>query len=105
MITLKQAAAWCQGSVLPEYEPVCFEGMETDSRLVQPGQLFTALRAARDGHDFIGKAMASGAAAALGERQLPGVPMLVVPDSRRGLQQIAALPCQVKVGITVRIRA
>ena len=90
MITLKQAAAWCQGSVLPEYEPVCFEGMETDSRLVQPGQLFTALRAARDGHDFIGKAMASGAAAALGERQLPGVPMLVVPDSRRGLQQIAA---------------
>ena len=89
MITLKQAAAWCQGSVLPEYEPVCFEGMETDSRLVQPGQLFTALRAARDGHDFIGKAMASGAAAALGERQLPGVPMLVVPDSRRGLQQIA----------------
>ena len=90
MITLKQAAAWCQGSVLPEYERVCFEGMETDSRLVQPGQLFTALRAARDGHDFIGKAMASGAAAALGERQLPGVPMLVVPDSRRGLQQIAA---------------
>ena len=90
MITLKQAAAWCGGSVLPEYEMIAFSGAENDSRKVQPGQLFAALKAARDGHDFIGKAIEAGAAAALGERQLPGVPMIVVPDSLTGLQQIAS---------------
>ena len=90
MITLKEAAAWCKGSVLPEYENVSFEGAENDSRQIRRGQLFVALQAARDGHDFIGKAMEAGAAAALGQRQLPGVPMIVVPDSLTGLQQIAA---------------
>ena len=90
MITLKQAAAWANGAVLPEYENVAFEGAENDSRKVKPGQLFVALKAARDGHDFIGKALEAGAAAALGERQLPGVPMVVVPDSLAGLQAIAA---------------
>lgn len=89
MITLKQAAQWCGGKVLPEYENVAFLGAENDSRSILPGQLFVALRAARDGHDFIGKAMEAGAAAALGERQLPGVPMIVVPDSLTGLQKIA----------------
>ena len=89
MITLKQAAQWCGGSVLPEYESVSFFGAENDSRSICPGQLFVALRAARDGHDFIPKAMQAGAAAVLGERQLPDVPMIVVPDSLKGLQAIA----------------
>lgn len=90
MITLKQAALWCGGTVLPEYEAVAFSGAENDSRKILPGQLFVALKAARDGHDFIGKAMEAGAAAALGERQLPGVPMIVAPDSLTALQEIAA---------------
>ena len=60
MLTLKQAAAWCCGKVLPEYEAVAFQGAENDSRKIQPGQLFVALKAARDGHDFIGKAMEAG---------------------------------------------
>ena len=90
MIDLRTAAAWSGGTVLPEYESVCFEGAENDSRQVKPGELFVALKAARDGHDFIGKAMEAGAAAALGERQLPGVPMVVVPDSLAGLQAVAA---------------
>ena len=90
MLTLKQAAQWCGGTVLKEYENVAFQGAENDSRKIQAGQLFVALKAARDGHDFIGKAMEAGAAAALGERQLPGVPMLVVPDSLTALQEIAA---------------
>ena len=56
MITLKQAAAWCGGAVLPEYEHICFHGAENDSRKILPGQLFVALKAARDGHAFIGSA-------------------------------------------------
>ena len=90
MITLKQAASWAKGSVLPEYENVSFAGACNDSRTIKPGQLFVALRAARDGHDFIPGALERGAAAVLGERQLPGVPMIVVPDSLRGLMEIAA---------------
>ena len=89
MITLKQAAGWCNGTVLPEYEEVCFSGARADSRLLEPGQLFVALRGARDGHDFIPGAMEKGAAAALGERQLPGVPMIVAENSLRALGDIA----------------
>ena len=89
MITLKQAAAWCRGTVLPEYENVAFSGARADSRLIEPGQLFVALVGARDGHDFIPTAMEKGAAAALGQRQLPGVPMIVVRDSLTALGDIA----------------
>lgn len=90
MITLKQAAAWCGGTVLPEYENVEFFGACNDSRKIQPGQLFAALVAERDGHDYIPDALKNGAAAVLGQRQLPGVPMIVVPDSGRGLMELAA---------------
>ena len=90
MIKLKWAAQWCGGTVLPEYEELCFTGSNFDSRALLPGELFVALRGARDGHDFIPAALEKGAAAVLGERQLPGVPMIVAPDSLRAYQQIAA---------------
>ena len=40
-------------------------GFSIDSRTLQPGDVFVALRAERDGHDFVGDAFAAGAAAAL----------------------------------------
>jgi UDP-N-acetylmuramoyl-tripeptide--D-alanyl-D-alanine ligase len=36
-------------------------GVSTDSRSIQPGELFVAITAERDGHDFIGSAVQSGA--------------------------------------------
>ncbi len=104
MITLKQAAAFCGGAVLPQYEQIAFTGAAIDSRAVEPGQLFVALQGARDGHDFIPMAIEHGAAAALGERQLADVPMIVVPDARLALGAIARhwreqMSCRV-VGIT-----
>ena len=89
MITLKQAAAWCGGTVLPEYETIAFSGARADSRVVEAGQLFVALMGARDGHDFIPMALEKGAAAALGQRQIPGVPMIVAENSLRALGDIA----------------
>ena len=89
MITLKQAAAWCGGTVLPEYENVHFFGARADSRVIEPGQLFVALVGVRDGHDFIPAALEKGAAAVLGERQIPGVPMIVAENSLRALGDIA----------------
>lgn len=65
------------------------EGLATDSRLVAPRQLFSALRAERDGHDFAAGAVEAGAAAALVERPVEGVASIVVPDVRAALVTLA----------------
>ena len=88
-ITLKQAAAWCGGTVEAKYENVEFLGACNDTRLIQPGQLFLALKGARDGHDFIPMALEKGAAAVLCERCDGDFPAIVVPDTRIALGKIA----------------
>lgn len=71
-------------------------GIRYDSRQVAPGDLFVALRGANsDGHDYLERAIAAGAAALLVEaapaKTLPGdVPVAVAPDTRRALAPIAA---------------
>jgi UDP-N-acetylmuramoyl-tripeptide--D-alanyl-D-alanine ligase len=45
-----------------------FVGGAFDSRIVQPGEVFFALRDQRDGHDFVAAAFAHGARAAVVER-------------------------------------
>jgi UDP-N-acetylmuramoyl-tripeptide--D-alanyl-D-alanine ligase len=46
-------------------------GFSIDTRTLQPGDVFVALRAARDGHDFVPAAFAAGAAAALVSKDYP----------------------------------
>jgi UDP-N-acetylmuramoyl-tripeptide--D-alanyl-D-alanine ligase len=64
-------------------------GVSIDSRTLSPGDLFVALRAARDGHDFVAAALARGAAAAVvthrPEGVAPGAPLLLVPDVQAAL--------------------
>ena len=88
-ITLKQAAEWCGGVIDPKYADVEFLGANNDTRIIQPGQLFLALKGARDGHDFIPMAIEKGAAAVLCERCDGDYPAIVVPDTRIALGQIA----------------
>lgn len=65
-------------------------GVTVDSRDVEPGQLFVALRGERvDGHDFAAAAIAQGAIAVLAERDIDGVPCVVVPDSVEALGRLA----------------
>ena len=74
------------------------EGLEcarvgTDSRQTRPGDLFFALRGPRhDGHQFVAQAHAAGAVAAVVEYRLPEVacPQIVVADTRRALEELAA---------------
>ena len=104
VITLKQAAAWCGGTVEEKYENVEFLGANNDTRILQPGQLFIVLQGARDGHDFIPSAFARGAAAALCSRRVGDYPAIYVEDPRLALGQIAAqalknLGCRT-VGVT-----
>ncbi|HKO68125.1 MAG TPA: UDP-N-acetylmuramoyl-tripeptide--D-alanyl-D-alanine ligase [Burkholderiaceae bacterium] len=63
-----------------------FTGVSTDSRSLKEGALFVALRGERfDGHDYVARAIESGAAAALVERRVDvDAPQLIVADSKRG---------------------
>ena len=62
-------------------------GVTIDSRDVSPGDLFAALRAERDGHDFAAAAVARGASGVLGERSV-GSPAIIVDDVLRGLRRL-----------------
>ncbi len=89
LITLKQAAAWCGGTVEEKYENVTFLGAGNDTRILQPGQLFVVLQGARDGHDFIPAAMEKGAGAVLCSRKVGDYPAIYVEDPRIALGLIA----------------
>ena len=88
-ITLKQAAAWCGGTVEEKYENVEFLGANNDTRIIREGQLFIVLQGARDGHDFIPMAMEKGAAAVLCSRKVGDYPAIYVEDPRIALGRIA----------------
>ncbi len=88
--------------------PWAATGVSIDTRTIAPGDLFVALTAARDGHDFVAQALAKGAAAALVSRVPEGVapdaPLLIVPDVLKGLEDLgragrARSPAKV-VGVT-----
>ncbi|MEA5098428.1 MAG: UDP-N-acetylmuramoyl-tripeptide--D-alanyl-D-alanine ligase [Burkholderiaceae bacterium] len=87
---LSSIQAWIAGS--RRAGDAAFSGISTDSRNVQPGNLFVALRGERfDAHDFLNDVVSHGAAAVVVERIPPGlqVPALVVPDTREALGEIA----------------
>jgi UDP-N-acetylmuramoyl-tripeptide--D-alanyl-D-alanine ligase len=69
------------------------DSISIDTRSLQPGALFVALKDQRDGHDFVADALQRGAAAALVSRQLDNVPasasLLVVPDTLKALEAMA----------------
>lgn len=69
-----------------------FFGVSTDSRAIESGMLFVALRGPNhDGHDHVANAHEAGAVAALVERPLPiAIPQLVVADTRLALGRLAA---------------
>ncbi|HEY4251858.1 MAG TPA: UDP-N-acetylmuramoyl-tripeptide--D-alanyl-D-alanine ligase [Roseomonas sp.] len=71
--------------------PADATGITIDSRAVAAGDLFVALRADRDGHDFVTSALAAGAAAAMVHRDLPiASPLLRVDDTLTGLTALGA---------------
>jgi len=69
-----------------------FSSVSTDTRTLNPGALFVALRGERfDGHEYVAAARERGAAAALVERHADvEMPQVVVADSKRALGVAAA---------------
>jgi UDP-N-acetylmuramoyl-tripeptide--D-alanyl-D-alanine ligase len=93
--TLGELAACSGGRLDPAWEGVRVTGVTTDSRAIEPGNLYVALRGERhDGHAFLAQAMKAGATGALVEQD-DGVPSglanVVVPDTRRALGELARL--------------
>ena len=106
MLTLKQAAQWCDGSVAPEFANLEITGVSIDTRSIQPGELFIALQGDKfDGHIFVRQALEKGAGAVMTHKQMgPSVPAVFVDDTREALGALARgyranHKCQV-IGIT-----
>ncbi len=92
MMTLAQAHALLPGSRLVGDGSLRIARVHSDTRTLQPGDLFVALRGERfDGNDYLDAARQAGAVAAIAERGLgDAMPGLLVADALRALQQLAA---------------
>jgi UDP-N-acetylmuramoyl-tripeptide--D-alanyl-D-alanine ligase len=92
MMTLAQAQAMLPGSMLIGDGASEIKRVHSDTRTLQPGDLFVALKGERfDAHDKLAEAKAKGAVAALAQRGLAeaGLAGVQVADSERGLQDLA----------------
>ena len=94
-IGLREAAeALGQRLTLPRAlaEPATITGWCVDSRTIQPGDLFFALRGPHhDGHDHASAAAAGGAVAIVVEREVEAAcPVIRVRDTHAALQRLAA---------------
>src|SRR6187431_3065058 len=93
MMTLGQALAWVPGARLVGDAETPIVRVHTDTRSLQPGDLFVALRGERfDANDFLADARAKGAVAAIahGGLEAAGLPGLEVPDTLAALGALAA---------------
>ena len=102
MMNLQQAHSWMAQHLPLGHSPAPLATglaatriarIHTDSRSLQAGDLFVALRGERmDGHDYLPQALAQGASAALVEkgRALAGLPCVEVEDTTIALGALAA---------------
>jgi UDP-N-acetylmuramoyl-L-alanyl-D-glutamate--2,6-diaminopimelate ligase len=90
--TVRTLAGALPGARVLGSDAATISGVVYDSRLVQPGDLFAALRGADlDGHQFVLDAEQRGAAAVLVESPAStALPQIQVEDSRAALAAIAA---------------
>lgn len=108
-LTLENIADCCHGTYFGEEKDAGTEvtGVVIDSRKVEAGNLFVAIKGERvDGHSFIDAVFSQGAAAVLAEQKLedPKGPYILVESTQQALKDLAAfyrrgLDIQV-VGIT-----
>ncbi len=91
---LSQIAAWCCGRLATGNPATTVTTISSDSRALQPGDLFIAIRGDKfDGHHFLAAAARLGAIGAIVEQEMPGLPasfaLIVVADAVRALQSLA----------------
>ena len=92
-LTLAEAAAALNLAAPKSKANLVLNGVSTDSRTIEPGQLFVALRGENfDGHDYLQAAFDRGAAAAVVSAKPQGIwgLYLETPDTLRALGDLAA---------------
>ena len=94
-MTLTEIAAACGGTYFGDPESAAKEvsSVVIDSRKVEKGSLFIAIRGARvDGHTFIPQTIEAGALCAVSENNLGAVsfPYILVDSCEQALKDIAA---------------
>ena len=87
--TLAEFARACGGRL--SGSDAAYTDVVSDSRTLSSQQLFVALKGPRfDGHEFVGAALALGAAGALVDSEQPvGLAQIIVPDTQAALERAA----------------
>jgi UDP-N-acetylmuramoyl-tripeptide--D-alanyl-D-alanine ligase len=90
MMSLSAIAVWTHGRLLGGDAEIT--GVAIDTRKLQPGDLFVAIKGERaDGHDYLDEAAARGAVAALVTRKVDGeLPQVLVNDTELALGDLAS---------------
>ena len=95
MMSIAQVVEWLPGARLEGNASTIVDRVHTDTRTVEVGDLFVALKGERyDANDFLSEAQQRGAVAALchagADRSgVQGMACIVVPDTRRALGSLA----------------
>ena len=96
MASLRQVLPWLADARLVGAGDISFARVHTDSRSIEPGDLFVALHGERfDASEFLAQAVGGGAVAAIcpfqAEARLraAGLPGVLVPDTRAALAALA----------------
>ena len=92
MMTLEQASSWLPSARLVGDAALLVNRVHSDTRTLQPGDLFVALRGERfDANDFLVQARDQGAVAVIAQRGLEtaGLSGFEVSDSKQALGQLA----------------
>ncbi|WP_229400206.1 UDP-N-acetylmuramoyl-tripeptide--D-alanyl-D-alanine ligase [Micromonospora okii] len=102
-LTLAEVAEAVGGRLLDADPAARVTGpVEFDSRKAAPGALFVAFPGEKvDGHDYAATAVAAGAVAVLGTREVPGVPMVLVADALDAMGRLARAVVDRLPGLTV----
>ena len=83
--TSEEIAAATGGAIAGQ--PFSVNGVSIDTRSIEPADLFVALAGGRDGHEFVGQALASRAAGSLASRPVEGS-SVIVDDTLKALERL-----------------
>ena len=107
LLTFAQAAAATKAQVLRADRAPAQVRINTDTRTLQTGDTYLALRGERfDGHDYVDVAVSGGASALVVERDAPSaldVAALIVADTKRAYMELASAARQEYTGLVLAI--
>lgn len=94
VFTVAEVCAATGGTLRQGDKGLTFAGVSTDSRSLKPGELFVALRGETfDGHQYVAQALEAGAAGVIvdsGAEAVESGTVILVTDTRKALQNLAA---------------